>query len=74
MTKFIGVKPYNGWVAEVYVPGGNPKRLEGIYGFALDAAICRNYWIAHWDEAGGADYNRGNNRFNVIPEGENWHD
>jgi hypothetical protein len=62
--RFHGVRP--GWVAMILVDG-YPKQLEGVFGFAVDAAICRNYWIAYNDD----EYT---NRYNEIPEGENWHD
>lgn len=74
MTKFAGVKPFNGWIANVNVPGGNVERLEGVFGFASDAAVCRNYWLAHWDMGGAEDYNRRNNKFNEIPASEMHHD
>jgi hypothetical protein len=82
MTKYIGVRNYDGWIAFVNVPGGNTVRLNkdeyglepAVFGFPVDAAIARNYWIAYWNMGGAENYNRTRNKPNVIPEGEMYHD
>jgi hypothetical protein len=65
--RFKGVRPLNGWVARIYLRNGFSEQLDGVFGTAVDAAICRNYWIAFNDDEYG-------NRYNEIPADEMWHD
>ena len=65
--RFKGVRPLNGWVVVISLRNGYSEQLEGVYGFAVDAAIARNVWIAFSDD----EYA---NRFNEIPADEMHHD
>jgi hypothetical protein len=77
--------PNGGWDALIHVPGGFTERLRakpwhpdekvgGVFGFAVDAAIARNIWIAYWNMGGAENYNRTRNKPNVIPAEEMFHD
>ncbi len=67
--RFIGVKQDGplAWVGFVYAANGYPVRL-GVWGFEIDAAVARNYFVAHF----GEDYC--NSKYNVIPAAEMFHD
>jgi hypothetical protein len=69
--RFRGVRP--GWEAFLWVPGGVTESL-GVWGFEVDAAIARNYQIAYWVQHEPYEQRNHFNKFNAIPEGENWHD
>jgi hypothetical protein len=74
--RFLGVRanPRGGWDARIHTRGGNTERLSanaglepsGVFGFAVDAAIARNYFIAYWDDP----YTDRHDKLNAIPEGE----
>jgi hypothetical protein len=77
--RFRGVyaNPRGWWDARIHTRGGNTERLSanaglepsGVFGFAVDAAIARNYFIAYADDP----YTDRHDKFNAIPEGEDFH-
>jgi hypothetical protein len=78
--RYPGVRPNprGGWDSWIHIRGGNTERLTanagleacGVFGFAVDGAVARNYFIAYSDDP----YIDQHDKFNTIREGENHHD
>jgi hypothetical protein len=66
--RYRGVRPCDGGF-EVWISlrNGLSERLDGVWGFAVDAAVWRNIWIAHHQD----EYA---NRYGTIPADEMHHD